>query len=136
MGIYVLVNGALLYALPVAQIAGPVWRADHCQKRRPSRMRVHDRLDIGTYPIDFRMDVELERRPGTALDEVAVEIDGDDVVGRQRATRRRGRIDVKRSAVAPRATVTAVVDDVRARQHADRIDQLLSGFLRFHVRLA
>ena len=99
-------------------------------------MRVHDRLDIGTYPIDFRMDVELERRPGTALDEVAVEIDGDDVVGRQRATRRRGRIDVKRSAVAPRATVTAVVDDVRARQHADRIDQLLSGFLRFHVRLA
>ena len=64
-------------------------------------MRVHDRMHIGPYPIDFRMDVEFERRPGAALDEVAVEIDGDDVVGRQRAARGRGRIDVKRFVVAP-----------------------------------
>jgi hypothetical protein len=71
------------------------------------------------------MDVEFERWRGAAVDELPVEIDADDVIDRQRAADRCGRIDVKGSLVAPGAAVPAVVDDVRARQHADRIDQLL-----------
>ena len=47
-------------------------------------MRVHDRMHIGPRAIDLGMDVELERRPRGTLDEVAVEIDRHDVVGRQR----------------------------------------------------
>jgi hypothetical protein len=35
------------------------------------------------------MDVEFERRPGRTLHEIAVEIDGDDVVDRQGAAHRR-----------------------------------------------
>jgi len=98
-------------------------------------MRVHDRMHIGTDPIDFGVDVKLERRPGAALDEIAVEIDGDDVVGGQGAARRGGRIDVERLPVPPRAAMAAVIDDVRARQHANRIDQLLLELGSFHVNL-
>ena len=51
-------------------------------------MRVHDGVHGGPDAVDFRMDVELERRPRAPLDQVAVEIDGDDVVGGQGAARR------------------------------------------------
>src|SRR5262245_47756867 len=71
------------------------------------------------------MDEELEWWPGAALDQVAVEIGDYDVIGRQGATGGGSRVDEERFVVAARAAVTAVIDDVRARQHANRIDQLL-----------
>ena len=43
-------------------------------------MRVEHRVDVGAGAVDFGMDVELERRLGGALDEVAVEVDADDVL--------------------------------------------------------
>ena len=48
-------------------------------------MRVHHGADVGSRAVDLRVDVKLQRRLGGALDEVAVEIDGDDVVHGQRA---------------------------------------------------
>ena len=52
-------------------------------------MGVHHRMDVRPRAVDLGMDVELERRPGAAFDEVAVEIDRDDVVHGQRAAHRR-----------------------------------------------
>jgi len=80
------------------------------------------------------MDVECERWTGVALDEITAEIDGNEVVGRQRVPRRRRRIDVERIAVSPCAAVTAVIHESRTRQHANRIDQSSHDFDRFRVR--
>ena len=91
-------------------------------------MGVQDRVHVGARGVDLRMQVKLERRPRGALHERAIEIDRDDVRGGQRETRRRARVDVEGRGVAPRAAVAAVVDDLGARQHPNRIDQLLRYF--------
>ena len=88
-------------------------------------MRVRDGVHVGPSAIHFGMDVELERRLRAALNQIAIEIDGDDVVHRQRTPHRCPGIDVEGVAVAAGAAMTAVVDDLGAFQHPDRIDERL-----------
>ena len=95
-------------------------------------MRVGDGADIRALSVNLRMDVEFERRLGAALDQVAVEIDGDDVFGGERAAHRGAGIDVEARGVAPCATMAVVVDDGGALQHADRIDEKLFCLMLRH----
>ena len=97
----------------------------HRQERGPLRMRVHHRVDVRPRAIDLGVDVIFERRTRGALDEVAREIDGDDVVHGQRAAHRRAGVDVEAAGVAPRAAVAVVVDIAGALEHPDRVDELL-----------
>jgi hypothetical protein len=86
-------------------------------------MRVQDDLDVRPRAVDLGMERELQRRAGAALAELAGEIDRHDVVRRERRPDRRARVDVEGAGIAARAAVAAVVDELRAGQHADRIDQ-------------
>ena len=68
------------------------------------------------------------------LDQVAVQIDRDDVVGGQRAADGGAGVDVERVGVAPRAGVAVVIDIAGALEHPDRVDELIlhgdySGFI-------
>ena len=48
-------------------------------------MRMHYRADIRPRLVDAGMEVEFQRRLAVALDHIAVEIDGADIVGGQLA---------------------------------------------------
>src|SRR6266550_1633016 len=88
-------------------------------------MGVHHGIDVGPRAIHHGVDMEFERRLCAAFHEIAGEIDGHDVVDRQRAAHRRACVDVEGARVAPGAAVAVVVDDPRALEHANRVDELL-----------
>src|SRR5262245_36101370 len=88
-------------------------------------MRVHDGVDVRPCSVRFRVDVILERRPRGSFDKITGEVDGDDVVGCQRASHRRTRVDVETVLVATRTAVAVVVDIARTLEHPNRIDELL-----------
>src|SRR5688572_20817518 len=71
------------------------------------------------------MDVKLERGLRTALDERAVEIDRDNVLHCQRAAHGGPRVDVERAGVTPGAAVAVMIDESRALEHANRVNELL-----------
>ena len=88
-------------------------------------MRVHHGVDVGPRAIRLGVDVILERRTRGALDEIAGEIDGHDVVDGQRAAGGRAGIDVEAVLVAPGAAVAVVIDVARALEHPNRVNELL-----------
>ncbi len=54
---------------------------------------MHDRVDIRTPPVNLRVNMKLHGRHRIAFNEIAVEIDRDDVARSQRAAHRFTRVD-------------------------------------------
>src|SRR3954449_7252104 len=100
--------------------------ARHGEIGRPLRVGVEDSVDLRPRPVDLGMDREFQRRLDVAaIDRLAVEIDGDDVLHGQRGAHRGAGVDVERVGVTPHAAMAVVVDVFGMLQHADGVDQFL-----------
>ena len=90
---------------------------------------MHDGLHIGARLIDAGMQMEFQGRRAVALDQVAVHVDGADVVGGQLGALARADIDEHLACAGADAGMAVVIDDVGALEHANAIDELLLGLL-------
>ena len=89
---------------------------------------MHHGVDVRTHPVDFRMDVELQRGLGVAFQQPPVEIDGDDVGRGERRPDRGPRVDVEGVGITPNTAMAAVIEDLGMLEHANGIrDRLLRG---------
>jgi hypothetical protein len=98
----------------------------HGEQRRHRRVAMADGLDVGARPIDAEMDGGLGRRQAVAVEQLAVEIDHQHLVGGDAGAAGVARQDENAiGAGNAGADMAAVVEQVRHHHHAMAIRELL-----------
>jgi len=86
---------------------------------------MHHGLHVRSRFVDPGVQMKLERRFAVTLEHVAIEIDRADVLDGELAALAGADVDEHRVLAKADARVPVVVDDVRALQHANAVDELL-----------